>query len=171
MLNLNNAPRCYIRKEGREVNPYHDKLKQFEDFVFLDHQAEEFKGSWNQSIFKNTNPLIVEIGVGYGDFMTHYCEQRPDCNYVGMDIRFKRSFGVAKKLNDAKFSNIRFLRAQGQRLPWLFGERELDQVFCFFPDPWPRAKQHKRRLFQKEVLQSLSTVLKENGSLLFKTDH
>jgi tRNA (guanine-N7-)-methyltransferase len=168
MLNPNNAPRCYTRKE---INPYHDKLKQFENFVFLDHQAEEFKGQWNQHIFKNANPLIVEIGVGYGDFMTHYCSQFPQHNFVGMDIRFKRSFSVAKKLEESELSNIRFLRAQGQRLPWLFAHKEIDQIFCFFPDPWPRKKQHKRRLFQKELLQSLGSTLKENGNLLFKTDH
>lgn len=168
MINPHNAPRCYTR---RETNPYHHKLKQFEAFVFLDHQAEEFKGNWNKNIFKNTNPLVVEIGVGYGDFMTNYCQQYPDTNYVGMDIRFKRSFGVAKKLEEKKLSNIRFLRAQGQRLPWLFSQSEIDQILCFFPDPWPRLKQHKRRLFQKELLQALPALLKENGSLLFKTDH
>lgn len=168
MVNLNNAPRCYLRKE---INPYHTKLEQFSKFVFLDHQAEEFKGQWNQKVFQNTQPVIVEIGVGYGDFMHNYCMENPDKNYIGMDIRFRRSFGVAKKLEKAEFKNNRFLRAQGQRLPWLFEKKEIDQIFCFFPDPWPRAKQHKRRLFHKELLTQLATLLKSHGSLLFKTDH
>lgn len=168
MLNPNNAPRCYLRKE---TNPYHHKLQEFNEFVFLDHQPESFKGKWNQDVFKNNHPLIIEIGVGYGEFMTHYCLQHPEHNYVGMDIRFKRSFNVAKKLQDKELQNMRFLRAQGQRLPWLFDQREIDQLLCFFPDPWPRKKQFKRRLFQKDFFQSLSTLLKPQGTLLFKTDH
>ena len=168
MLNSNNAPRCYTRKG---TNPYHLKLQQFENFVYLDDQAEEFKGQWKKSIFKNNAPLVVEIGVGYGDFMANYCQQYPEKNYVGMDIRFKRSFGVARKIEQTKLNNIRFLRAQGQRLPWLFNTEEIDQLLCFFPDPWPRSKQHKKRIFQRDLIQNLGQIIKPAGTLLFKTDH
>jgi tRNA (guanine-N7-)-methyltransferase len=168
MLNSNNAPRCYSRKD---TNPYHVKLQQFENFVYLDDQAEHFKGQWKNSVFKNTLPLVVEIGVGYGDFMMNYCQQNPNTNYIGMDIRFKRSFGVAKKCDQQKLQNLRFLRAQGQRIPWLFDTQEIDQLFCFFPDPWPRAKQFKKRIFQRDLIQHLSKIIKPTGTLLFKTDH
>ena len=85
MLNSNSALRCYARKE---TNPYHHKLQQFDNFVFLDDQAEKFKGHWNNSIFNNSAPIIVEIGVGYGDFMVNYCQHNPEKNYVGMVIAF-----------------------------------------------------------------------------------
>ena len=160
--------RCYLRKE---LNPYNEKLRQFDSFVYLDTEAEIFKNNWQKNVFNNQNPLTVEIGVGYGDFMFNYCQTHPNQNYIGLDIRFKRSFGVAKKLETLPEKNFRLLRAQGQRLPWLFAEREIDQLFCFFPDPWPKTKQHKKRLFQKKFLDSLSTLIKKNGFIFFKTDH
>lgn len=168
MLNQITTPQCYTRKE---VNPYHIKLGELGSFVYLDHEAEKFKGKWSSEVFNNFNPIIVEIGVGYGDFMMNYCLENPNHNYIGMDIRFKRSFGVAKKIKSNALTNIRFLRAQGQRLPFLFNEHEIDTLFCFFPDPWPRKKQHKKRILQKSLLQKIGILLKPKGHFCFKTDH
>lgn len=161
-------PLCYTRKD---TNPYQFKLADLGSFIFLDHEAEKFRGKWQNQVFHNDHPLIVEIGVGYGDFMTDYASKNPSTNYVGMDIRFKRSFGVAKKIKSLSLENIRFLRAQGQRLPYLFDKNEVDVLFCFFPDPWPRKKQHKKRILQKSLLDSIANILKPQGYFCFKTDH
>ena len=86
-------------------NPYHHKLALFEDFVLRDDEAEKFCGNWNQLVFKRNAPLCVEIGSGYGHFMMEYCKKYPHENFVGMDYRFKRSFALAKQLNQIK-SNL-----------------------------------------------------------------
>lgn len=152
-------------------NPYHDKLELFDDFVLRDHDAEQHKGNWNKSIFQRQAPLTLEIGAGYGHFMMEYCQNIQDENYIGLDYRFKRSFDLAKKLASHPSKSFRYLRAKGERLEFLFGKEELDKIFYFFPDPWPKTRQHKKRLFKDTFLHSAHAVLKNDGQIFIKTDH
>ncbi len=152
-------------------NPYHDRLAIFDQFVLRDDEGEANRGSWSNNIFGNDHELEVEIGTGYGHFMIEHTQKFPHVNFVGMDHRFKRSFNLAKKLDKLEFKNFRYLRARGERLSFLFGESEIDRLFYFFPDPWPKKRHHKKRLFQKKFLDELYKVLKPSGEMLIKTDH
>ena len=152
-------------------NPYNDRLGDFNDFVFCGEQGEALRGKWNQDVFKRKAPICLEIGSGYGHFMMEYCEKNPDINFVGMDYRFKRSFALAKKLDQLTHKNFRFLRAKGERIGFLFDENEADTLFYFFPDPWPKTKHQKKRLFQTHFLEIAYKVLKPGGKFYIKTDH
>ena len=152
-------------------NPYHEKLEAFAEFVFRDHEAEANKGQWNKLVFKREAPLILEIGAGYGHFMMDFAANNPGVNYVGLDYRFKRSFALAKKLDNHPTKSFRYLRAKGERIEYIFDENELDQIFYFFPDPWPKTRHHKKRLFQDRFLESAYKVLKAGGEIFIKTDH
>jgi tRNA (guanine-N7-)-methyltransferase len=152
-------------------NPYHDRLGIFEQFVLRDEAAETNVGEWNQKIFQNSFPLEVEIGSGYGEFMLEYCQKNPQINFIGMDHRFKRSFQLAKKLSQLEHKNFRYLRARGERIEFMFAESEVQSLFYFFPDPWPKTRHHKKRLFQKPFLNAAHKVLKPGGTLFVKTDH
>jgi tRNA (guanine-N7-)-methyltransferase len=151
-------------------NPYHQKLEVFDSFVLRDEEAETNVGKW-QFLFGNDRPIEVEIGTGYGEFMMEYCQQNPQINFIGLDHRFKRSFSVAKKLDKLEHKNFRYLRARGERLEFMFGACEVQSVFYFFPDPWPKTRHHKKRLFQKPFLNACHKVLRPGGTLYVKTDH
>ncbi|HLE12855.1 MAG: tRNA (guanosine(46)-N7)-methyltransferase TrmB [Bdellovibrionales bacterium RIFOXYD12_FULL_39_22] len=152
-------------------NPYHEKLAEFSHFVLRDKEAEKFKGRWRQEVFANGRPIVAEIGSGHGDFMAAYCSDHKEINFLGMDFRFKRSFQIAKKLAQLSLSNFRYLRARGERLNYMFAESEIDSLFYFFPDPWPKRKQQKRRLFQEHFLETAYKVLRPGGEIFIKTDH
>lgn len=152
-------------------NPYHDKLSEYADFVLRDKEGEAYQGIWNQDIFKRKAPLMVEIGSGHGDFMMDYCENNPSVNFIGIDYRFKRSFQLAKNLEKKNLSNLKFLRAKGERIEYLFGNNEVDRLYYFFPDPWPKTRHHKKRLFQAPFLNSAYKVLRPGGEIHIKTDH
>lgn len=151
-------------------NPYHDRLAIFDSFVLRDEAAETSVGKWHE-VFGNNNPIEVEIGTGYGHFMQEYCQKNPNINFIGLDHRFKRSFALAQKLNKIENKNFRYLRARGERLEFMFAENEVQSVFYFFPDPWPKKRHHKKRLFQKPFLDACHKVLKPGGTLFVKTDH
>lgn len=157
--------------EYSHKNPYHDKLSEFDGFVLRDHEAEANRGKWNTDVFKRDAELALEIGSGYGHFMLEFCENNPDINYVGLDYRFKRSYALAKKLARHPNQNFRYLRAKGERVEFMFDDNELDKIFYFFPDPWPKARHHKKRLFQKPFLERAYKVLKPGGYFFVKTDH
>ena len=103
--------------------------------------------------------------------MMEYCQNHPDVNFIGMDIRFKRTYNLMKRLSKLDQINFRFLRAKGERIEFLFGESEVDQIFYFFPDPWPKKRHWKKRLFKDEFLKVAHRVLVDGGKLLVKTDH
>jgi tRNA (guanine-N7-)-methyltransferase len=151
-------------------NPYHDKLAVFDSFVLRDEAAETNVGKWHEQ-FGNSHPIEVEIGTGYGEFMLEYCQKNPQINFIGLDHRFKRSYGLATKLAKLEHKNFRYLRARGERLQFMFAENEIQSVFYFFPDPWPKTRHHKKRLFQKPFLDACHKVLKPGGILFVKTDH
>lgn len=162
---------CYQKDfKYTHKNPYHDKLAVFDSFVLRDEAAETNVGKWHEH-FGNKNPLEVEIGTGYGDFMLEYCQKNSGVNFIGLDHRFKRSFSVAQKLDKLEHKNFRYLRARGERLGFMFDESEVQSVFYFFPDPWPKKRHHKKRLFQKPFLDDCHKVLKPGGILFVKTDH
>lgn len=152
-------------------NPYHDKLAVFDQFVLRDDEGESFAGQWSKKVFENDHPLEVEIGTGYGHFMMEHTQNNPHINFVGMDHRFKRSFHLAKKLDKLEHKNFRYLRARGERLGFQFGENEVSKIYYFFPDPWPKKRHHKKRLFQKKFLDDAKKILISNGEVLVKTDH
>lgn len=161
-------------KEGFQYthkNPYHERLANYSDFVLRDEEAEVQKGKWNKDVFMREAPLVVEVGSGYGQFMRQYCIDHPEINFVGIDYRFKRSFELAKKLNNLDLKHMRYLRAKGERLGFLFGENEVDKLLYFFPDPWPKARHQKKRLFQEHFLNLTHKVLKPGGQMFIKTDH
>ncbi|MEX0797895.1 MAG: tRNA (guanosine(46)-N7)-methyltransferase TrmB [Bacteriovoracaceae bacterium] len=152
-------------------NPYHDKLGLFDHFVLRDDEGERHRGNWSQEVFKNDNELAVEIGTGFGHFMMDYTQKNPSENFVGLDHRFKRSFHLARKLEKLEHKNFRYLRARGERLHHLFGESEISKLFYFFPDPWPKNRHHKKRLFQKTFLDIAHQTIRPQGEFLIKTDH
>jgi tRNA (guanine-N7-)-methyltransferase len=169
------SPKCehFYRSDFKfkHKNPYHQKLAAFGDFVLRDHESEIFQGQWNESVFNRSAPLCVEIGSGFGSFMVEHCTQFPEKNFIGMDYRFKRTFELANKLKKIPHRNFRYLRCRGERLEFLFSPGEVDEIFYFFPDPWPRPRHHKKRLFKPRFLQSLHQVLKPGGKVFIKTDH
>ena len=152
-------------------NPYHHKLESYNHFVLRDREAEGFMGKWRSDVFQNHQPLVVEVGCGFGHFMLDYCQNYSNINFVGIDYRFKRSFNLAKKIARSRLQNIKYLRARGERLHFFFNSGEVDEIFLFFPDPWPKTKHHKKRLFQSTFLNNVHRVLKPRGKLYVKTDH
>ena len=155
----------------KHKNPYHEKLAEFDEFVLRDEDAETNLGNWNKDVFKKDAPLCVEIGTGYGHFMHYYCGQNPDVNFIGLDFRFKRSYNLARQLSKLENRNFKYLRARGERIEFMFDENEVDSLFYFFPDPWPKKKHHKKRLFQMPFLRAAYKVLRPGGTLFVKTDH
>ena len=152
-------------------NPYNEKLGQYSRFVLRDREPEAFQGCWCRGVFQRDCSLVVEVGSGYGHFMLEYCAQNPQVNFVGLDYRFKRGFQLVKRIHREGLCNIRYLRARGERLHFLFAPGEVDRVFFFFPDPWPKSRHRGRRLAQGAFFDSVHRILRPGGEFFIKTDH
>lgn len=175
-----NAPSPQHKIYTRKIdNPYHQRLSQFDSFVLRDLECEQRAGQWTSHLGRS--PLAVELGVGYGDFLMTHLKLWPQYSYVGLDMRFKRSFGVASRLNDylqelkqahpASPSPVALLRAQAERLEHIFAPGEINRLYCFCPDPWPKKKHHKNRLLKTQYLETIATCCAPKALFYFKTDN
>ncbi|MDO4761175.1 MAG: tRNA (guanosine(46)-N7)-methyltransferase TrmB [Corynebacterium sp.] len=118
------------------------------------------------------HPTILEIGSGTGTSTAAMAPLEADTNIIACEL-YKP--GLAKLLGAAvrgELSNIRMIRGDGvEVLTRMFAEESLDGVRIFFPDPWPKARHHKRRIIQSGVLNLIATRLKKGGVLHVATDH
>mgnify|MGYP006306476901 CR=1 FL=1 len=122
------------------------------------------------SIFRNENPVIVEIGFGSGSATAEIAENRRDINYLGIEV-FKPGIGNLLKLIEEKnLTNIRI--AEGDAYEILrdkIGKSVLRGVHVFFPDPWPKKRHHKRRLIRPDFTAILVQSLAQGGYRLSRT--
>lgn len=121
---------------------------------------------------RSGHPTIVEIGSGTGTSTAAMAPLEADTNIVAVEL-YKP--GLAKLLGAVVrggIDNVRMVRGDGvEVLARMFDEESLDGVRIFFPDPWPKARHHKRRIIQSGTLNLIATRLKPGGVLHVATDH
>lgn len=122
--------------------------------------------------FKNEAPLEIDLGCGDGTFLLEMAEHYPNRNFLGVERLLGRVRKVARKSDKQGLENLQVLRLESLYvLEWLLPPESVYRLHLLCPDPWPKAKHHRRRIFQKPFLEALVRVLKPGGELLFKTDH
>lgn len=116
-------------------------------------------------------PLHVEIGCNAGHVLVEWAAQNPEALYIGLDWKFKAIHRAAEKVAKRKLANAIFFRAHAIRMPWMFGPGEIDHLYLFFPDPWPKKSQKKNRFLTEGELRKLAPLVREGGTFEIRTDH
>lgn len=117
-------------------------------------------------------PLEVDLGCGDGRFVLGMAEHHPDRNFLAVERLLGRVRKVCRGAKKRGLENLRVLRLESlYTLEWLLPPASVSRLHLLCPDPWPKAKHHRRRLFQKPFLDAVCRVLEPGGELLFKTDH
>ena len=131
----------------------------------------EMAGKWNSDFFLNTQPLVVELACGKGEYSFGLGKAFPEKNFVGMDIKGSRIYVGAKSAIESGLSNVAFLRGKIENLRSFFGWKEVDELWITFPDPRPRDKDEKKRLTFSRFLKLYQHVIKANSIIHLKTDN
>ena len=129
------------------------------------------KGRWNKEIFKNENPVVLELGCGKGEYSVGLATRFPDKNYVGVDIKGARMWRGAKTSNENKLPNIAFLRTRIEFINSFFKTDEVDEIWITFPDPHPGGRNSNKRLTSPWYLNSYRQFLRNKGIIHLKTDN
>lgn len=145
---------------GNLVQPSRDKL--------LNHF--ELKGKWSEEFFENTNPVILELGCGKGEYTLAMAQKYPDKNFIGVDIKGARLWRGAKTAWESKQKNVGFLRTQIELIYKAFDENEISEIWITFPDPQIKFRRAKHRLTHPLFLERYRQILKEDGIIHLKTD-
>lgn len=139
------------------------------EFVYTDEELK--KGKWREEVFKNNNPLHIEVGTGKGRFITGHAKEEPDVNFLGIEKYSSVLLKALKKLEDAELDNLRLIRMDADNILDAFAEREVDKIYLNFSDPWPKDRHAKRRLTSKQFFERYDVILKKDGIVEFKTDN
>ena len=121
--------------------------------------------------FGRRAPLVVEIGFGRGDVLLDASAARPDRDHVGVEVHAPGIGYLLARLHDRGIENVRVLFADARdALRHRFRVSSLHEIWIYFPDPWPKARQKKRRLVQPEFAALAATRLRPGGRILAATD-
>lgn len=129
------------------------------------------RGKWNEDIFKNNNPITVELACGRGEYTTGLARLFPERNYIGVDIKGERIWKGSTQATEAGLQNVAFLRTMILLIENFFAEQEIDEIWITFPDPRPRKRDIKRRLTSPRFLAMYKRLLKPGGYIRLKTDN
>ena len=133
---------------------------------------KEYKGRWRE-LFKNDNPIYIEIGMGKGKFIIENAIKNPNINFIGIE-KFSSVLVRAierKENNENDLSNLVFLRFDAEYIEDIFDKSEIGRIYLNFSDPWPKDRHAKRRLTSKEYFKRYDNILCKDGKVIFKTDN
>lgn len=124
-----------------------------------------------KDIFRNEKPLALEIGFGEGEFLINAARRDESRNYLGLEIKRGRFRKAARAAGVLSLENLKLLHIEAEiALRQVFRERMFDLVLVNFPDPWPKKKHSKHRMFNREFISCLAKVLTGSGRTVIKTD-
>ena len=130
--------------------------------------GEEFIGKWS-NVFKNNNPIYVEIGMGKRKFIIENAIKYPNINFIGIE---KYDSVVAKCLPKIPegLDNLKILRMDALNIDKVF-LKEIDRIYLNFSDPWPKVRHSLRRLSSKVFLKKYDSIFKNDKEICMRTDN
>lgn len=161
---------------GRLRKNYVNENKLFSNDFYFIKDPKSNKGNWSK-VFKNKNPIEIEIGCGKGLFIVSKAIKNPNINYIAIDKFATVLFQVLKKIekynseNNTQLQNIKIISIDAKELQDCFANKEIDQCYLNFSDPWPKKKHEKNRLTNISFLTIYDAITKDDALVEFKTDN
>ncbi len=123
-------------------------------------------------IFPDEAPLEIDLGSGDGSFLLSMAEKHPERRFLGVERLLGRVRKLCRRSHQHGLPNLKVLRLESlYTVEWLLPRQSIARIHLLFPDPWPKAKHHKRRLVQGPFLRAVQAALLPGGEFLFRTDH
>ena len=137
--------------------------------LYYINNPEQYKGSWNK-LFKNKNPIQIEIGMGKGNFIIEKSIQNPNINFIGIEKYDSVILRAIEKSDELELNNLKLIRMDANNINDIFNH-EIDTIYLNFSDPWPKERHAKRRLTSKIFLEKYQTIFKNEPIIIMKTDN
>lgn len=124
-----------------------------------------------RKLFGRESLVRCEIGAGNGDQIVSAAAAHPDRDFLAFEVYRPGVVKTIAKAHKAGVTNLKILEVDAQQaMPILFPDACLDELWVFFPDPWRKARHHKRRLVQPAFAKEVVRVLRPGGKWLLATD-
>lgn len=127
------------------------------------------KGKWD-SLFDNKNIINLEIGMGKGDFIIGMAKMYPNINFIGVEKYQSVLVRAVQKLDELNLTNVKVISYDAINISEVF-DKEINNIYLNFSDPWPKKRHAKRRLTYKDFLAEYDKIFKSNASITLKSDN
>ncbi|BCN32999.1 tRNA (guanosine(46)-N7)-methyltransferase TrmB [Anaeromicropila herbilytica] len=144
--------------------------EKIESNQYVIENPSEYKGKWDE-LFKNNNPIHIEIGMGKGKFIKELADSNRDINYIGIEKFSSVLIRALEKREELISDNLYYIRMDAESIMDIFDKDEVKRIYLNFSDPWPKDRHAKRRLTSKEFFARYNNVLDKEGEVIFKTDN
>jgi tRNA (guanine-N7-)-methyltransferase len=125
-----------------------------------------------EQLFGNRNPVVVEIGSGKGRFLIASATEQQQVNFLGIEKSLHYHRVIRDRVLKRGLSNVQLINHDAFLvLQKMIPDASVAEVHIYFPDPWPRRREQKRRIIRPEALGEIRRVLVEGGSGIYVTDH
>ena len=122
-------------------------------------------------IFPEKTKVIMEIGSGMGEATAQIAKANPEVGYVAVEMHSPGLAALLILINQMELENIKLIREDATYLlANHIPDNSLDGIHLLFPDPWPKNRQHKRRMVQSEFIEMMGRKLKPGGFIHIATD-
>lgn len=133
--------------------------------------ADYFRPLPLAEIFPRAGTVEVDLGCGDGAYLAALAQQNPDRNFLGIERLFGRVRSACHKILHADLTNARILRVEiAYAVAHLFPARSVEVFHLMFPDPWPKRRHSRRRVFTEDFLAAIHRALTSGGTLQIATD-
>lgn len=125
-----------------------------------------------RELFGNDHPVVLEIGSGKGRFLIATATEHPERNFIGIEKSLHYHRLIRDRVAKRGLTNIRLINHDAFLVMRdMLDDASIAEVHIYFPDPWPRKKEQKRRIIRPEALREVRRVLVDGGTGIYVTDH
>lgn len=149
-------------------NAFEDLANDTKYFVL---NPKDYHGKWALEVFKNNNPIHIEIGCGKGQFMMGLAKHFPDINFIAIEKYDSVLVRCLEKVSQDDIPNLKLVLLDALMLKEVFDKSEVEEIYLNFSDPWPKTRHAKRRLTSYIYLDIYRNILASDGAIIQKTDN
>ncbi len=146
-----------------------DAQIKIEKSKYIIENPTDYNGKF-ASLFKNDNPIYIEIGMGKGDFIIKNALTRSDINFIGIEKFDSVMVRAIEKLEDTDIPNLRLIKIDALEIENIFN-KEVSCLYLNFSDPWPKNRHTNRRLTSPIFLKKYDSIFKNSKQIIMKTDN
>ena len=161
----------YARRGSRFTPSQQDSWDAHHEKWVIPDEAVDVPGFALTNWFGRDAPVVVEIGSGIGEATAALAARRSEVDVLAFEVWRPGVAHTLGLLADAGAENVRLISVDAVwALEHLFGPGSIEELWTFFPDPWPKQRHHKRRLVSPDFARLVATRLRPGGLWRLATD-
>ena len=135
----------------------------------LVRNPEKYIGNWS-NVFGNSNPIMLELGMGRGSFIIGMAMKYPNLNFIGLELDKNQIAYALKQASNYKLNNLKMIHADAKDIVNMF-KKDINTIYLTFSEPWPKKQDERKRFTHESYLRIYDRVFKKDKHIILKTDN